>query len=513
MNANRTTPRMAGVLRPAVQVVGFLRKEVIEILHQPRLLLVLVAGPFVLLLAFAVGYDTRQTVMRTAFVGPPESIYEESLDQYADQLRFYVTNAGYGTDLLAARDRLAEGDVDLVVVFPDEPADAILSGQQAEIIVLHDKLDPIQQTAVEIAAEVAVLQMNATVLEGVVAEVQSTIDSYDEGLDSAEAVLDALDRAVAAGEDREVRRLAAQLVDDAAAMAAAAAAAEVLVARLATDSSGEQRRDLDRISSALEDIERLARDSAEGTRTLDRADIADLREALDDVRDAQDVVTALDPVVLVRPFTSDAASLVRERVGADDYLAPAAIALLLQHMVLTFAALTLVKDRACGLFEIYRVGPLGAGRILAGKFVAYLLVGALVGAALITAVTLGLGVPHRGDTTWIVVGVAGLLAASISAGLLLSLVAQTDTQAVQFSMLVLLAGLFFGGFLLDLDAFDYPVRAIAWAMPVTYGVRILRDVMLRGDGANPADLLGLLATTAVFATTAWLMLGRRLRVR
>ena len=182
-------------------------------------------------------------------------------------------------------------------------------------------------------------------------------------------------------------------------------------------------------------------------------------------------------------------------------------------MVLTFAALTLVKDRSAGLFEIYRVGPVGPGRILLGKFLAYLLVGGVAGAALTTAVTLGLDVPLRGDVAWIVVGVGGLLASSIAAGLMVSLIARTDSQAVQYAMLTLLAGLFFGGFLLDLDAFRYPVKLLSWCLPVTYGVRILRDVMLRGDDPAEVDLIGLAGATAVYGLAAWWMLARRLRVR
>ena len=51
------------------------------------------------------------------------------------------------------------------------------------------------------------------------------------------------------------------------------------------------------------------------------------------------------------------------------------MALLLQHLALTFAALSLVRDRELGLFELLRVGPLSSFEILVGKTIAYLLVG------------------------------------------------------------------------------------------------------------------------------------------
>jgi ABC-2 type transport system permease protein len=80
-------------------------------------------------------------------------------------------------------------------------------------------------------------------------------------------------------------------------------------------------------------------------------------------------------------------------------------------------------------------------------------------------------------------------------------------------MLALLAALFFGGFFLDLEAFDYPVKLLSWLMPVTYATRLMRDVLLRGVDPNVFDLVGLAATTVGFAAAAGSLLYRQLRVR
>jgi ABC-type multidrug transport system permease subunit len=124
-----------------------------------------------------------------------------------------------------------------------------------------------------------------------------------------------------------------------------------------------------------------------------------------------------------------------------------------------------------------------------------------------------LGLPMRGDMVWVVVGIGGLLAASIGLGLMLALLARSEVQAVQFAMLALLAALFFGGFFLDLEAFDYPVKLLSWVIPVTYATRLLRDVLLRGIDPSVFDLLGLAVTTIGFAAVAWWLLRRQLRVR
>mgnify|MGYP000294407368 CR=1 FL=1 len=292
-----STEVRAGFLRPPIQILAFVRKEIVSVIRQPRLLLVLVVGPFLLLLLFGAGYDQRSTVLRTVFIGPEDSVYETATDRFTEDLERYVVNEGFSPDLINAERRLATGEIDLIVVFPSDPAKTVLEGEQAVITVLHNKLDPIQQTAVEVSAQVAVQELNSMVLEQAVGDVQAEVETNEAGISDAARI---------------VRRL-------------------------------EQ---------------------------IDEVEVEDSDAVAGDVEELGELVTDLDPAVIVRPFRSDTENLLRERVTPNDFFAPAAIALLLQHMALTFAALGLVRDRGLGLFELFRVGPVGASSILIGKSLA-----------------------------------------------------------------------------------------------------------------------------------------------
>lgn len=440
MKDNEIHEIRAGRLRPIIQIFAFVRKEILAVIRQPRLLLVLVVGPFLLLLLFGAGYDQESTVLRTRFIGPEDSVYESATEQFAEELERYVIIDGFSTDLIEAQRRLAADEIDLIVVFPAEPATTVLDGEQAVITVLHNKLDPIQQTAVEVSAQVAVQELNSMVLEQVVGDVQAEVGPAE-------------------------RR---------------AADTAVLLQRL-DDLAGVE----------VTDDGQLAAEAAE----------------------VRETVTELDPATLVRPFRPDTENLLRDPVTPNDYFAPAAIALLLQHMALTFAALGLVRDRSLGLFELFRIGPVGPASILFGKSLAFLLLTFAVGSVLLLlSVATIIEVPFRGDVAWVAAGLLGLATASIAWGTVLSLLARSDTQAVQFAMLALLAGLFFGGFLLDLDAIRYPVRLLSFILPVTFSTRMFRDVMLRGVEPAMIDLIGLVAISVVASAIAWLLMRRRLRL-
>ncbi len=507
-SSTTTTPRRA---RRLVQIGGFVRKEIAAVARQPRLLVVLVAGPFVILLLFGLGYDQEQSVLRTAFVGPPGSIYEESLDQFTDELQQYVDNAGFSDDLVRTEQRLRDGEIDAIVVFPANPVDDILAGDQASITVLHDKIDPIQQVAVEVSSQVAVMELNARILEEVVGQAQNSLVPIVDSMDAASGEIDLLAAAIEQSDEQQIADSLGRLARSADDIDTIATASLELSQSLgADDETTASLSELRDNSSAMSvRVAELTADASSIT-AADADEIATQLAAIDAVADT---VATIDPGVVVRPFTSETANLQRQPVKVNDYFAPAALALLLQHMVLTFAAMSLVSDRSLGLFEVFRVGPIDAPRVLAGKYLAFVLVGSAVGAVLVGTMIQLLDVPMRGEVVWLAVGVGGLLFASIGFGLMLSLLAKTDVQAVQFSMLALLAGLFFGGFFLDLDAFSYPVKLISWLLPVSYGIRLLRDVMLRGADPSPYDLVGLTVTTIAFGLAAWYLLRRQLRIR
>ena len=60
-------------------------------------------------------------------------------------------------------------------------------------------------------------------------------------------------------------------------------------------------------------------------------------------------------------------------------------------------------------------------------------------------------------------------------------------------MIILLASVFFSGFIMSLDMLLPPVRVISWLLPTTYGTLLLRDIALRGTDPNWLLLGGLAA--------------------
>ena len=221
---------------------------------------------------------------------------------------------------------------------------------------------------------------------------------------------------------------------------------------------------------------------------------------------------SVPPEVIARPATAETENVAPSEPDVLNFFGPAVFALVLQHLAVTLTALSLVRERLSGQMDRFRVAPVTSMELLIGKYVAYAVlslgVTAIVGFLLVGV----LGVPLLGG--WLVfVGIVLLLTfASLGVGLLISLVADSERQAVQLSMLVLLASVFFSGFVLPVTDFATWTQYLAYILPVTHGIATLQQHMLRGVVTDPWMLWALLGIGLVLYVGSLIRLRRILRL-
>jgi len=259
----------------------------------------------------------------------------------------------------------------------------------------------------------------------------------------------------------------------------------------------ELRQDTNQLnnSSSANRAERLAR--------IDKIDkdITDLDNKLAEFQ-------SIDPSIIVSPFNSETKSMAPVQPSLSDFFAPAVLALLLQHLAVTFAALSIVRERYVGTMELFRVSPLSAAEALFGKYISYMLFGGVIAAILSALLVFALHVPMLGNWWHFALVIAAVLFTSLGIGFAISIVSQTDSQAVQYSMIILLASVFFTGFIMSLDTLLPPVRVISWLLPTTYGTLLLRDIALRGTDPNWLLLGSLAAIGLVLMLVSWGLMRR-----
>jgi ABC-2 type transport system permease protein len=225
----------------------------------------------------------------------------------------------------------------------------------------------------------------------------------------------------------------------------------------------------------------------------------------------QSAAAAIPPDVIAAPTRADMHNIAPVTPNVIAYFAPAVLALILQHLAVTLVAMSLVKERTSGVMELFRIAPVSTAEVLIGKLLAFGLIGGVIATLTVGLLVVGLGVPMLAAVGVVALAVGLLLLASICLGLLIAVVSDSERQAVQLSLLVLLASVFFSGFVLPITEFTAPVRAIAYTLPVTHGIRLLQDLMLRGATNHAWEFLALGAIAAVTLALAWILLRRGMR--
>ncbi len=429
-----------------IRISSFISKELTEILRQPRLILTLVLGPFLIMFLFGLGYPDENRVLRTTFVyEDPASLPEEKL--FTDSVNPSIVDQSIEINKELALAKLALNQTDLVIVIPDDAIETVRNNQQAQFVIYHNEVDPFQIAYIHSIARLYVDEINSRLLQSVTEQGQADAGSLQTSLESAIEKTRALKQAVPPGD----------------------------------------------------------------TNTANQ--VADLEKDLTTANEQLTAFRSVGSSVLINPFNANTTSLSNIIFTPTEFFAPAVIVLLLQHLSITFASLSIVRERRSGIMELFKVAPITAFETLIGKFLSYLLFEILL-AGVITALAVWvLKVPMFGRWEDYALAVVILLFTSLAVGFLISLISNTDTQAVQYSMLQLLASIFFSGFFLDLRLMWEPIKVLAWSLPATYGIQMLQNIMLRGASAPPMLLQGLALIGIGLFLVNWRLLRRRMEVQ
>ncbi len=501
--------RVAGVLGRhmspwLIRVSAFVRKDVVEIIRQPQLLLGVVLGPFLLLLVFGASLGDLAPELRTVVVAQRGS----ALFDLFQQFRFNPTGrfeiSEVTPDRRGALQRLDDGEIDIVLALPNEPQDTIRRGEPAEAILYHNFIDPLEARAIGTATQLSVGELNEQFVAALLRDAQATAVEGSRRLQQLRGAVRLLRLSLQAENTVQARAAmpvvrrnldaARNLLGPAAAAAAGADGGDPASARLSQ---------LDNVLETLDTITTVADPANTDAAQLVQVE-SDLQRAIDEL----DNFTSLSPEIAISPLSSRVERVRGSEIGLPDFYAPAVLILLGQHLVITTVSLATVQEEQYGTTELFAVAPLSPVERLLGRYVGALALSVPTMLIMIAALRLGLGTPMLGSWSLLLFTIVCMLLASIGIGFLIAELSSSTTQAVQIAMAVLLGSVFFSGFVLSTQFFVGVGKALGWLLPATYAIEALRDIMLRGNIVRTAPYIVLPAVAVALFTTNWIMLRR-----
>ena len=167
---------------------------------------------------------------------------------------------------------------------------------------------------------------------------------------------------------------------------------------------------------------------------------------------------------------------------APNFFVPGVIGTALQIATVFAAAMSIVRERERGTLENLLVSPLSRWGLMLGKLVPYLCISMTMALFLFTILRWVFLVPIHGSLVTLFLAAFLYVFALISFGLLVSTRAQTQNEAMQLSMTVLLPSVFFSGFIFPRETMPWIFYAIGALLPATYFIDLMRAIILRGAG-------------------------------
>lgn len=476
------------------------------LVKQPQLLLLLLAGPVLVMVVFALSFQVEGILPRAVVVAEAGSEGEEIFEEYRDEFTRRTEFGGVVGTVEEGDQLLADDETDAVIILPSSPSEAVAEGRQATLEVHYNNINPIFGTAVPNRAYGLVLDLNrAIVRDGLVAELQALRPTQERVAEINEQ-LEQINTATEQATGEEAQQTTEDLDG---ALGNLETALETL--QVVDEDNDQLEESLEETQRARELLAEVQTAQEAGAETLqDQAGTTELQSALDEIStEAAALPQDVPAQVLVSPLRLDVQNLAPYEPDATGFYAPSVLGLLVQHIALSLASLAIIRERLSGAYEFFEVSPLGPLELLAGKFITYLGLVIAVNLAVALVLSSALSVPLLGGIGMLAAVMALLSATSIALGFALSAIATSMLQAIQVSMLAFIAGGFFSGFLFPLDELGQPASTLSYLLPATYGIRAFRDVMIRGEWPNTTDIIGLVAIFAISLVVARIMMGRR----
>jgi ribosome-dependent ATPase len=232
-------------------------------------------------------------------------------------------------------------------------------------------------------------------------------------------------------------------------------------------------------------------DSQVAMTALNSANLIGLNQSIRRARqmaESRQIAAARDPAgALALPVEVRARLLFNPDLQSAYFFVPALVGIILQLVTIFLTSFAIVRERELGTLEQLFVTPVGRAGLLLGKLVPYALIGFVEMLLVLVVMVLVFGVPIAGSL-WLLLALSLLfLVTALGLGLLVSTVAQTQLEAIQFAFLIMLPSILLSGFMFPRESMPPPIYLISFAIPVTHFLEILRGIILRA--AELRDLL------------------------
>lgn len=190
-----------------------------------------------------------------------------------------------------------------------------------------------------------------------------------------------------------------------------------------------------------------------------------------------------EPLVVIAqdPFNLEIETMFNPDKIETWFFLPGVVGILIMQVALILTSTTVVRERENNTLEQLLVSPMTRSQFILGKIIPYVIIALIDFYAILGFSWLVFDLPMPGSHTVLFLLAVTYLAALISMGLAISTISQTQQQAIFLSIFVLIPSILLSGFIFPIEAMPSYIKPVAYIIPFTYFVDIIRGVLLKGN--------------------------------
>jgi ABC-2 type transport system permease protein len=185
-------------------------------------------------------------------------------------------------------------------------------------------------------------------------------------------------------------------------------------------------------------------------------------------------------------------------------IVPGLVSIVLIFSTLIITSLSITRERERGTMENLLAMPVRPVEVMIAKIVPYVGIG-YIQVVLIMAISVAVfHLPIRGSITVLFLALGLFIASNLALGFTFSTIATSQMQALQLAQFTLLPSILLSGFMFPFRGMPLWAQWIGEIFPATHALRIVRGVLLKGNGAAEIvpELWPMAAFTLVVAAIA-----------
>ena len=164
-------------------------------------------------------------------------------------------------------------------------------------------------------------------------------------------------------------------------------------------------------------------------------------------------------------------------------IVPGLIGTILTMTMVMLTSLAMTRERERGTLENLLATPVRPFEVMLGKIAPYVVIGYLQLGVILAAAWALFEVPMVGSFTLLMAMIGLFMLANLAVGFTFSTLARNQLQAMQMTFFFFLPSLLLSGFMFPFRGMPVWAQWLGEVLPLTHFLRIVRGILLKGNGA------------------------------